>query len=109
MGRRSLAIVIGLASAAAVALLVQRTGTRVISAAATPDWHFLLAGLAISLLRAPLASTHGYAAMWLVCSAAILASIPFMRPLREKEERNRRERARRDSKERTRAPEPVSA
>lgn len=54
VGRRSLAIVIGLASAAAVALLVQRTGTRVISAAVTPDWRFLLAGLAICVAVQPL-------------------------------------------------------
>jgi MFS family permease len=45
----------------------------------------LIAGVAISLLRGPLAGTHGYAAMWLVCSVAILASIPFMGPLRRRE------------------------
>ncbi|MEA2246695.1 MAG: transporter, family, tetracycline resistance protein [Solirubrobacteraceae bacterium] len=38
----------------------------------------LLAGLAIELLRDPLSSTHGYAAMWLVSAAAILASIPLL-------------------------------
>jgi uncharacterized membrane protein YbhN (UPF0104 family) len=54
VGRRSVAIVIGLVSVAAVALLVQRTGTRVLSAAATPDWHFLLAGLAICAAVQPL-------------------------------------------------------
>src|SRR5204863_7839194 len=53
-GRRSVAIVIGLVSVAAVALLFQRTGTRVISAAATPDWRFLLAGLAICAAVQPL-------------------------------------------------------
>src|SRR2546423_13560250 len=54
VGRRSVAIVIGLVSGAAVALLIQRTGTRVISAAATPDWRFLLAGLAICAAVQPL-------------------------------------------------------
>jgi MFS family permease len=42
----------------------------------------LLAGVAIQLLKGTLASTQGYAAMWLVCSLAILASIPFLRRLR---------------------------
>jgi MFS family permease len=53
----------------------------------------LIAGLAISALRNQLAGTQGFAAMWLVCGAAILASIPLMGPMREKEARNRRERA----------------
>lgn len=39
----------------------------------------LLAGVAVSLLRGPLSGTHGYAAMWLVCSVSILASIPLVR------------------------------
>jgi MFS family permease len=38
----------------------------------------LLAGLAIELLGGALSATHGYAAMWLVCAAAILASIPLL-------------------------------
>jgi uncharacterized membrane protein YbhN (UPF0104 family) len=54
VGRRSVAIVIGLVSLAAVALLVQRTGTRVLQAAATPDWRYLLAGLAICAAVQPL-------------------------------------------------------
>ena len=54
VGRRTLAIVTGLVLLGAVALLVQRTGTRVLSAAATPDWHFLLAGLAICAAVQPL-------------------------------------------------------
>src|SRR6266480_3812267 len=54
VGRRSVAIVIGLVSLAAVALLFQRTGTSVISAAATPNWRFLLAGLAICAAVQPL-------------------------------------------------------
>ena len=54
VGRRSLAIVIGLVSVAAVALLVQRTGTRVLTAAATPNWRFLLAGLVICAAVQPL-------------------------------------------------------
>jgi MFS family permease len=43
----------------------------------------LLAGVAIQVLRGPLGSTQGYAAMWLVCALGILASIPFVRRLRE--------------------------
>src|SRR3989440_8737468 len=54
VGRRSLVIVTGLATVAAVALLFQRTGTKVISAAATPDWRFLRAGLAICAAVQPL-------------------------------------------------------
>jgi uncharacterized membrane protein YbhN (UPF0104 family) len=54
VGRRSLIAVIGLASVVAVVLLVQRTGTSVFSAAATPNWRFLLAGLAISAAVQPL-------------------------------------------------------
>ncbi len=54
VGRRSVAIAIGLVSLAAVALLVQRTGTRVLQAAATPDWRYLLAGLAICAAVQPL-------------------------------------------------------
>ena len=42
-----------------------------------------LAGIAISVARGPLAGTQGYAAMWAVCSVAILASIPFARRLRD--------------------------
>src|SRR5207248_4823989 len=52
----------------------------------------LLAGAAISVLRDPLTGTRGYAAMWLVCGAAILASIPLMPALRAKEAANRRRR-----------------
>jgi MFS family permease len=44
----------------------------------------LLAGVAIQLLRGPLGSTNGYAAMWLVCGLAILASIPLVRMMRDK-------------------------
>lgn len=43
----------------------------------------LLAGVAIQVLKGPLQSTQGYAAMWLVCSLGILASIPFLRRLRK--------------------------
>ena len=43
----------------------------------------LLAGVAVSLLKSPLSSTHGYAAMWLVCSVAVLASIPLVGHVRE--------------------------
>ena len=54
VGRRSIAIVIGLLSLAGVALLVQRTGTTAIRAAATPDWRYLLAGLGICAAVQPL-------------------------------------------------------
>ena len=52
------------------------------------------AGLAITLLRPELSSTDGYAAMWLVCGAAILLSLAFMAPLRTKEKQLRRKRER---------------
>jgi hypothetical protein len=39
----------------------------------------LLAGVAVTALRGPLSATHGYAAMWLVCAAAILASVPLVK------------------------------
>jgi MFS family permease len=42
----------------------------------------LLAGAAIALLKDTVSSTQGYAAMWLVCSVAILASIPLVRGVR---------------------------
>jgi MFS family permease len=42
----------------------------------------LLAGVAISAAKPLLSSTEGYAAMWLVAAAAILASIPLLRMLR---------------------------
>jgi MFS family permease len=38
----------------------------------------LLAGVAIQALKGPFASTHGFAAMWIVTSAAVLASIPVL-------------------------------
>ena len=41
----------------------------------------LLAGLTVEVLRGPFSSTHGYQAMWLVCSAAIFLSLPFSRHL----------------------------
>lgn len=42
----------------------------------------LLAGAAIQAKVTPASSTHGYAAMWLVCSAAILLSLLPLRSLR---------------------------
>ncbi|MGB2875275.1 MAG: lysylphosphatidylglycerol synthase transmembrane domain-containing protein [Gaiellaceae bacterium] len=54
VGRRSLAIVITLASVVAVLLLVRRTGTSVIHAAATPDWLLLFGGVAICAIVQPL-------------------------------------------------------
>jgi MFS family permease len=55
----------------------------------------LLAGVAITALRPVLSSTHGYAAMWLVCSLSILASIAFMSPLQRRESELRRRRGQR--------------
>lgn len=57
----------------------------------------LLAGLAITASRSLLSSTQGYAAMWLVCGAAILLSLAFMPPLRAREAQLRRERGRREA------------
>jgi uncharacterized membrane protein YbhN (UPF0104 family) len=54
VGRRSLVIATGVASLAALALLVERTGTKVLEAAATPNWRFLLAGLLICAAVQPL-------------------------------------------------------
>jgi MFS family permease len=51
----------------------------------------LLAGAAITWLGPLLSSTHGYAAMWLVCSLAILGSAAFMGPIRARETQLRRE------------------
>lgn len=42
----------------------------------------LLAGGAIALLRAPMAHTHGYAGMWFVIGASMLASWPLLGRLR---------------------------
>ena len=41
----------------------------------------LLAGLAITALAGVFKSTHGYQAMWLVCSVSVLASLPLVRKL----------------------------
>jgi uncharacterized membrane protein YbhN (UPF0104 family) len=54
VGRRSLVVLVGLASAGCVVLLVQRTGTKVFQAAATPNWRFLIAGLLICAAVQPL-------------------------------------------------------
>src|SRR6059058_2126922 len=54
VGSRSIIIVTALASVGALALLIERTGTRVLEAAATPDWRYLLAGLAICAAVQPL-------------------------------------------------------
>lgn len=51
-----------------------------------------LAGLAITVLRPTLQATDGYAAVWAVCGAAILASAAFMAPLRAREAELRRDR-----------------
>jgi len=54
VGRRYIVALVALASVGALALLIQRTGTRVLEAAATPNWRYLLAGLAISAAVQPL-------------------------------------------------------
>src|SRR5436305_6325508 len=54
VGRRSIIVVTVVASLGALALLIERTGTRVLEAAATPDWRYLLAGLAICAAVQPL-------------------------------------------------------
>ena len=54
MGRRQLAIVVGIVSLAGIGFLVARTGTHTFQVAATPDWRFLLAGLAICAAVQPL-------------------------------------------------------
>src|SRR5579884_3882564 len=61
----------------------------------------LLAGVAITAMRSLLPSTDGYAAMWLVCGASVLASLAFMDPLskREAEMRQERDRGRRTAPE----------
>jgi uncharacterized membrane protein YbhN (UPF0104 family) len=54
MGRRKLLVAVMLVSVAGIALLAARTGTKVFSAAATPDWRYLFAGLIIAAAVQPL-------------------------------------------------------
>jgi MFS family permease len=54
----------------------------------------LLAGLAITTLHPLLNSTRGYAAMWLVCGLAVLASAAFLKPIRARETELREDRGR---------------
>jgi hypothetical protein len=54
VGSRNLAIALILVSTGGMALLLARSGTRVFQAAATPDWRYLLAGLAICAAVQPL-------------------------------------------------------
>jgi uncharacterized membrane protein YbhN (UPF0104 family) len=54
VGRRTLVVAIALASLAGIFVLVRRTGSSVFAVAATPDWRFLLAGLAICAAVQPL-------------------------------------------------------
>jgi MFS family permease len=42
----------------------------------------LLGGVAISVLKGAFPATHGYAAVWIVTSASLLASIPVLRSMR---------------------------
>ena len=43
----------------------------------------LLGGVAVSLGGGLFGSTDGYAAVWAVCAAACLASVPFLRRVEE--------------------------
>jgi uncharacterized membrane protein YbhN (UPF0104 family) len=54
VGRRTLIAALVLVTGAGVFLLVERTGSSVFQAAATPDWRFLLAGLMICAAVQPL-------------------------------------------------------
>src|SRR6266498_1608003 len=54
VGRRTLVGAIGLVSLLGIFLFVRRTGTSVLATAATPDWAFLLGGLAICAAVQPL-------------------------------------------------------
>ncbi|HEY7018776.1 MAG TPA: lysylphosphatidylglycerol synthase transmembrane domain-containing protein [Gaiellaceae bacterium] len=54
MGRRKPIVALILVSVLGIALLMARSGTKVFAAAATPDWRFLLAGLAIVAAVQPL-------------------------------------------------------
>lgn len=50
----------------------------------------ILAGVAIALTSSgPFAGTHGFQAVWIVCAAAALASLLFLRRLREADEDRR--------------------
>src|SRR5689334_22496146 len=54
VGSRKLVIALILVSTAGTVLLMARSGTKVFQAAATPDWRFLLAGMAICAAVQPL-------------------------------------------------------
>src|SRR6185437_15048258 len=54
MGRRQLAIVVGIVSLVGIGFLVARTGRHTFHVAATPDWRYVLAGLAICVVVQPL-------------------------------------------------------
>jgi len=49
-----------------------------------------LAGVAITVLAPVFTSTHGFQAMWFICAAAALGSLPFLHRLRDAD-RDRRE------------------
>src|SRR4029079_5336078 len=54
VGSRKLAVILILVSIAGTVLLMARSGTKVFQAAATPDWRYLLAGMAICAAGQPL-------------------------------------------------------
>jgi MFS family permease len=49
----------------------------------------LLAGIAIGIFSGPFAGTDGYQAMWGVCAAAILLSVPILGRLRDETSQQR--------------------
>jgi hypothetical protein len=49
----------------------------------------LLAGVAIGVLDGPFSGTDGYQAMWGVCAAAILLSVPILGRVRDETSQRR--------------------
>jgi MFS family permease len=49
----------------------------------------ILAGVAITVLSPVFTSTHGFQAMWFVCAAAALGSLPFLHRLRDADQDRR--------------------
>src|SRR3954462_711968 len=77
VGSRKLAVALILVSTAGMVLLLARSGTKVFQAAATPDWRYLLAGLAICAAvppvrplawTSPVRSPVGFRAMYAASS-----------------------------------------
>jgi MFS family permease len=49
----------------------------------------ILAGVAITVFSSTFTGTHGFQAMWLVCAAAAVGSLPFLRRLRDADQDRR--------------------